>query len=235
MTSFGKGILNFLDTLNSRVRELTEGISVYNPYAESAEAHRCVVEFYDKFFNDQFRRNVFFGTNPFRWGAGLTGVPFTDARRLAEKCGINFNSPSSQENASAFIYDVVNEFGGPAKFYRQYYFNWLCPIGFLNVKMPHNNGFPYYQEAALYNAIKALIVKNIQHLLEIGTKRDYCFCIGLGKNEYYLRKINDQYGFFSKIVALEHPGYITRYHSSERGKYLNHYIKQISDAEDRIK
>jgi hypothetical protein len=229
------GLIKFLENLASGIPKLPEGIGAYDPYLSGTESHRCASRFYQKYFNDQVSRHVLFGINPFRWGAGLTGIPFTDARRLSEKCGIDYNQPASHENASAFIYEVISEFGGPSAFYRGYLFNWVCPIGLLDKKIPGHKGYSYYQNAALYKSVRELMAENIRHLINLGIARDYCFCVGLGKNEQYLRKLNDEHEFFSAIIPLEHPGFITRYHAGERNKYLAHYVKQIKGAPKMIK
>jgi hypothetical protein len=230
MSNFANGMISYLENLKHQEPELPVGISTYNPYADQ-NVRRCVSSFYRKFFNDEASRQVLFGINPFRWGAGLTGIPFTDARRLKEKCGIDFKKPASQENAVGFIYEVVDQLGGPELFYQKFYFNWLCPLGLLEEKVKDHKGYSYYEKASLYQSVKALIADNIAHLLDIGTDRENCFVIGRGKNERYLRKINGEHGFFRNIISLEHPGYITRYHAAERDRYLKQYVEQIRGAE----
>ena len=219
-------MINYLGKLEHHTPRFPEGITSYNPYIDQ-NAWRCVSEFFRKFFDDNHARYVLFGINPFKWGAGLTGVPFTDARRLKEKCGIEFNDPASQENAAGFIYEVIDRIGGPEVFYKQFYFNWLCPLGLLDSKVKGHKGYSYYERANLYHGVKELIANNIAHLLDLGTNRENCIVIGRGKNEQYLRKINDERGFFKNIIPLEHPGYITRYHAGERDRYLKQYVGQI--------
>ena len=60
-----------------------------NPYTNGA-AWEVVEKFYLKYYNDDRPRAFIFGINPGRHGAGVTGIPFTDPIRLAEKCGIAF-------------------------------------------------------------------------------------------------------------------------------------------------
>jgi hypothetical protein len=227
MSNFAEGMINYFEGLKERVPELPAGIATYNPYTD-ANAHRCVLAFYRKYFNDHQSRHALFGINPFRWGAALTGVPFTDARRLKEKCGIDLKKPASQENAVGFIYEVIDEMGGPEVFYKNFCFNWLCPLGLLDTKVEGHKGYSYYEKASLYKAVKGLIGDNIAHLLDLGINRENCFVIGRGKNEQYLGKVNKEHGYFKNIIPLEHPGYITRYHAAERNNYLQNYVGQIS-------
>ncbi len=44
-------------------------------------------KFYYKYYNDSNKRKFIIGINPSRHGAGVTGVPFTDTKRLDNVCG----------------------------------------------------------------------------------------------------------------------------------------------------
>jgi hypothetical protein len=54
---------------------------------------------------------------------------------------------------------------------------------------------------------------------------DICYCFGTGKNEKYLRSLNDEFGFFKRIVALEHPRYIMQYKSKSKQFYIDKYLE----------
>jgi len=54
---------------------------------------------------------------------------------------------------------------------------------------------------------------------------DVCFCFGTGKNEAFLKKLNDKFQFFGGIVALEHPRYIMQYKAKEKADYIEKYLK----------
>lgn len=60
--------------------------------------------------------------------------------------------------------------------------------------------------------------------INMGVFTDVCFCFGTGKNEKFLNKINLKYGFFKKIIALEHPRYIMQYKYYFRDKYIQKYL-----------
>jgi len=223
--TFAQKLISQLHTIHHSRSTLPEGWHFMNPYKDFEQAKEISAQFYNTYLNDNKKRSVLFGINPFKWGAGLTGIPFTDAKRMKENCGIDYKGKASSEQSAAFIYDVIDAYGGPGKFYRAFYFNWLCPLGFLHERKDNKNGYAYYESRELFKSVKELIVRNIASQIQIGAKRDTCFVVGTGKNESCLHEINDQHQFFKKIIALEHPGFISRYGRTEipafRKKYLH--------------
>src|SRR5690554_1377933 len=71
---------------------LPEGYRVLNPFVENPETMQVMEAFYRKYYNDTHRRRFIIGINPSRHGAGVTGVPFTDTKRLESACGITMSS-----------------------------------------------------------------------------------------------------------------------------------------------
>ena len=61
---------------------LPAGISIMNPFKESPQAVHITEQFYTKYYNDNNKRHLILGINPGRFGGGVTGVPFTDPKRL---------------------------------------------------------------------------------------------------------------------------------------------------------
>jgi len=55
------------------------------PSRDSSVVRKLIREFYTKFYSDCKPRQLVLGINPGRFGAGATGIPFTDTRRLNEK------------------------------------------------------------------------------------------------------------------------------------------------------
>ena len=97
---------------------LPQEVEVMNPY-QHEETFRIASTFYHKYYNDTNERYICFGINPGRFGAGITGVPFTDPIRLEEVCGIEHTFDKKAELSSRFIYDMIAAYGGPEKFYSQ--------------------------------------------------------------------------------------------------------------------
>ncbi len=51
-----------------------------------------------------------------------------------------------------------------------------------------------------------------------------CFCFGTGKNEKYLRRLNDEHRFFKNLVVLEHPRFIMQYKMRSKQFYIDKYV-----------
>jgi hypothetical protein len=224
MKIFADNIIAFNKSLDFKGK-LPDGIRIMNPFKENESIVPIVSSFYKKYYNDEKIRHLILGINPGRFGAGLTGIPFTDPKRLVTNCNIKYNGALAHEPSSVFVYDVIKEFGGEIEFYNKFYINSICPLGFTSTG---NNGkevnYNYYDSKELTNSVFNFIIKNIKKQIEFGINMDVCFCFGIGKNEKFLLDINKQYGFFKKIIALEHPRYIMQYKSKLKQQYINKYI-----------
>jgi hypothetical protein len=204
---------------------LPAGISIMNPFKENEEATRISSAFYKKYYNDFQPRHLILGINPGRFGAGVTGVPFTDSKRLTSECGISYTGKETHEPSSVFVYEMIHAFGGPRKFYEQFYIHSICPLGFTatNSKGKEVN-YNYYDSKELTAAVYDFIIENIHKQIALGMDTDVCFCFGTGKNEKFLRELNDEKKFFKKIIALEHPRFIMQYKSKTKQYYINKYL-----------
>lgn len=211
--------------------KLPKGISIMNPFKENEHALFISSTFYKKFYNDFERRHLILGINPGRFGAGITGVPFTDTKRLLQECGIQFDGKVTHEPSATFVYEVINAFGGVEKFYKHFYIQSICPLGFTatNDKGKEVN-YNYYDSKQLTDAVYEFMIDNILKQISLGISTDVCFCFGTGKNEKFIRKLNDEYKFFKKIIALEHPRYIMQYKFKEREFYIDKYLRALHEA-----
>lgn len=205
---------------------LPKGIRIMNPFKENPEAMFISTRFYKKYYNDHKPRHIILGINPGRFGAGVTGVPFTDTKRLSNECGLQFNGKPTHEPSATFVYEVINGYGGPKKFYGNFYIQSICPLGFtiVNSKGKEVN-YNYYDSKELTEVVYDFMIANIKKQISFGISTNVCFCFGTGKNEKFLRKINEEYQFFKKIVALEHPRFIMQYKSKSKQIYLDKYLE----------
>jgi Domain of unknown function (DUF4918) len=212
--------------------KLPGGINIMNPFKENPEANNVMEQFYHKYYNDNNKRHLILGINPGRFGGGVTGIPFTDSKRLKAVCNINYHGKETHEPSSVFVYDVIDVFGGPAEFYNHFYINSICPLGFTSTgKNGKETNYNYYDSKELTAAVYDFIIENIQKQIDLGNDTNTCFCFGNGKNEKFLRKLNAEKGFFKNIVALEHPRFIMQYKSKSMQQYIDKYIaafKRIS-------
>lgn len=203
---------------------LPDGIGIMNPFKETG-AMAVSEQFYHKYYSDPKPRRLILGINPGRFGAGLTGVPFTDPKRLAEVCGIEYAGKITHEPSSVFIYEMIAAFGGPEKFFGQYYINSVCPLGFTSISPAGKSiNYNYYDSPALQKAVQGFIIDNIQKQIELGVETDRVFCFGTGKNERYLSRLNTTHQFFGELIALEHPRFIMQYKSKSRAAYIDKYL-----------
>ena len=230
MQSFAGKVIAFNRKLHFSGK-LPAGIRIMNPFQENAEILRLSTKFYRKYYNDRNRRHLILGINPGRFGAGITGIPFTDPKRLVEKCEISFDGPPAHEPSSVFIYEMIDAFGGADLFYGKFYIHSVCPLGFTqSVKNGKDVNYNYYDSPELTAAVHPFIIRNIQQQIALGVETDICYCFGTGKNEKFLRRINAEHGFFKEIIALEHPRFIMQYRSKSKQIYLDKYLSAFHRA-----
>lgn len=193
-----------------------------NPYLEP-DVRRSMRAFLDKFFADNRERTLVLGINPGRFGAGITGVTFTDPVALADFCGIPNNLPRRRELSSVFIYDMIARFGGPDAFYGKFFLTAISPLGYTRDGLNLN----YYDEPALTKAVTPFIVDSLERQIALGCRRDVAYVLGFGANRKYLEKLNAEHGFFDRIVALEHPRWILQYRRKKVDFYLGRYVNAL--------
>lgn len=209
---------------------LPKGIGIMNPFKENKEAVLISSQFYRKFYNDHRRRHIILGINPGRFGAGVTGVPFTDTKRLFNECGLEFSGKATHEPSATFVYEVINAYGGAENFYGEFYIQSICPLGFtiINEKSKKVN-YNYYDSKELTETVYDFMIANIRKQISFGISTDLCFCFGTGKNEKFLKKINEEYHFFKKIIPLEHPRFIMQYKSKSKQFYIDKYLEAFGE------
>jgi len=227
--TFDQKVIKFYEDLEYTGPALPAGIRVMNPFREDEQVMRITAEFYSKYYNDNNKRHLILGINPGRFGGGLTGIPFTDPKRLRSECGIGYEGKITHETSSVFVYEVINAYGGPEAFYADVYINSMFPLGFTSIDHRGKEiNFNYYDSKDLSDTVTPFIVDNINKQIALGIYTDVCFCFGTGKNEKFLRKLNDEHGFFNNIVALEHPRFIMQYKSKSKQAYIDKYLEAFS-------
>lgn len=226
MTSFASRVNAFNRELEFD-GPLPPSIGIMNPF-KIPRVYEAASAFYNKYYNDNNKRKLIVGINPGRLGGGATGVPLTDPKRLTELCHIPYDGPMLHEPSSAYIYDMIAAFGGIELFYSKYYFNSVCPLGFV-VKDDKGNekNYNYFDSKALRESVAGFIAWNIEQQIAIGCDTEVCYCMGISKNYPYLLELNNRKGYFGKIVPLEHPRFIMQYKSKEKDQYISSYIRQL--------
>ena len=205
--------------------ELPAGVRIMNPFKENPEVIAIMEQFYKKFYDDNGKRHLILGINPGRFGSGVTGIPFTDSKRLKAVCKIDYQGKETHEPSSVFIYEMIAAFGGAERFYKSFYINSVCPLGFTSVKEDGKEiNYNYYDSPGLTGAVYEFIIENIRKQIALGVDTDTCFCFGNGKNEKFLRKLNEKEKFFKNIIALEHPRFIMQYKAMSKDVYIKKYV-----------
>lgn len=230
MKTFAENIIAFNKQLNFD-GFLPDGIEVINPFRNNPEADLLSQSFYRKYYNDHTRRRIILGINPGRFGAGVTGIPFTDPKRVIEKCKLVYKGEPKHEPSSVFVYEVIDAFGGPVQFYKQFYISSVCPLGFikLNEKGRYVN-YNYYDDELLTRSVQKFIRESLEIQLSFGIETDIAYCFGSGKNEKFLRHLNREMKIFDEIIPLEHPRFIMQYQSRNRTKYIHKYLRAFERA-----
>ncbi len=204
--------------------KLPKGIRIMNPYAESETALKASKIFYRKYYSDNKPRKLIMGINPGRHGAGATGIPFTDPKRLVEATKIPWEGASSHEPSSVFIYDMINAFGGPELFYSKYFINSVSPLGYTIAKKDGREvNYNYYDSDVLFKSVIAYIASNLETLRAMGFDMETCYCLGI-RNARYLEGINVKGKYFGRIIPLEHPRYIMQYRLRLKDDYIGKYL-----------
>jgi len=221
-------ILAFYNALEFDRSYLDEDLDVLNPFeGASPEQEAALRGFYHKFYNDYKPRNLILGINPGRLGAGATGIPFTDTKRLIE-CGIPFKSFSTHEPSSVFVYEAINAFGGPEKFYDQFFIGSVCPLGFVMRKNGNWINFNYYDRTSFANVLAPFLLAQIKKQIELAGKNDRIIVFGTGKNLKFLEKLNKAHYFTPELIPIEHPRFIMQYKYKHREQYIAKYLEAFT-------
>lgn len=225
MSTFGERVKAFNRSLDLAVK-LPTGVSAMNPFRENTLALRIADAFYDKYYNDNQQRHFIIGINPGRFGAALSGVPFTDFKRLEQYCGISAEGQRAHEPSSEFVYAMITGMGSVGEFYSRFYINSVSPLGFAILKEKGRQvNYNYYDDPALFDAVRPFIVKSIRQQIDLGCYTNECFCLGV-KNNVYLSQLNEEHHFFDKITVLPHPRFIVQY----RRRHMDEAIAQYHSA-----
>lgn len=228
--TFGDKVIDFNRHLQYSDK-LPENFKVINPYLDNPETIDVMQQFYHKFYNDTNQRKFIIGINPSRHGAGVTGVPFTDTKRLESVCGIKMHSAHTHEISSVFIYDFINEFGGVKDFYNQFYINSPFPLAIVR-KTKENKWLNanYYDDSKLFEMVKDFMITSLKKHISMGLDISNVFVLGK-KNATFIQKLNKEAKLFNTLKVLEHPRYIQQYKSKEKQLYIDKYILTLNNLE----
>ncbi|WP_294249161.1 SMUG2 DNA glycosylase family protein [uncultured Chryseobacterium sp.] len=220
--TFAEQVIEFNKNLHYSGK-LPDDFMVLNPYLDNPETLDVMQQFYRKYYNNSIRRKFLLGINPSRHGSGVTGVPFTDTKRLESICGIKMTSAYTHEVSSVFVYDMIAEYGGAEAFYSDVYINSPFPLAIVRKSKSGWVNANYYDDKALFNDVKDFMIESLKKHLSLNLETSEIFIMGK-KNADFLAKINSEAHLFGQMTVLEHPRYIQQYKSKEKQLYIDKYI-----------
>ncbi|ASE63830.1 SMUG2 DNA glycosylase family protein [Chryseobacterium indologenes] len=220
--TFADQVIAFNENL-TYTGDLPEGFEVLNPYLDNPETMVVMQKFYHKYYNDSSKRKFMIGINPSRHGAGVTGVPFTDTKRLESVCGIQMKSARTHEVSSVFMYDMIADYGGAEDFYKNIYINSPFPLAIVRKTKTGWLNANYYDDKKLFESVKGFMIHSLKKHISLNLDTSEVFILGK-KNADFISKLNQEAKLFDKMTVLEHPRYIQQYKSKEKQLYIDKYM-----------
>jgi len=221
--TFAQKVIEFNQTLHY-TGDLPPEFRVLNPYSDHPETLQVMEAFYHKFYHDHHQRRFIIGINPSRHGAGITGVPFTDTKRLESVCGIKMQSAHTHEVSSVFLYDVIAAWGGAERFFNTFYINSPFPLAIVrNTGKGDWLNANYYDDRNLFNVVKPFMITSMKRHIRMGLDTSEVYILGK-KNAEFIQKLNRTEKLFDRAVVLEHPRYIQQYRSKEKQLFIDKYL-----------
>lgn len=219
--TFAKHILDFYFSL-PKDTPLPNGIETICPF-ENAETKRVMQTFFHKYYADNRPRTYLIGINPGRLGSGVTGIGFADAYHLEEVCGIANSFDKRVEISAAFMFEVIEAYGGVEKFYKDFFFTTVMPLGLLK----NDKNYNYYDDPETQTALEPFIKESLLKQMSFPEAKPDIICIGQGKNLKYLKAFNEKHKCFESIEVLPHPRWVMQYRRKEKQKYISAYLNVL--------
>ena len=225
--TFADKIIDFYLNLK-QPEKLPSGVEVLIPF-KKPEVKSVIHKFYTKFYSDNNPRIFLIGINPGRFGAGITGINFTDPFRLREKCGITENfeegkSGTVKELSSDFVYRMIDAFGGTEKFFGKFYLAALSPLGYVR----DGKNFNYYDINGLPEMLDMWMADSMRKQIAAGADVSVGFSMGMGENFRQLEKFNSRHSFFDRVEKLPHPRWIMQYRRRRLDEYIELYVNTLN-------
>ena len=203
---------------------LPNNVKVLNPYSNE-EVITINKAFYNKYYNDNDPRILLFGINPGRFGAGITGISFTDPIALENNLGITNSFDKKPELSASFIHEVIAAYGGAEPFFKKFLISAVSPLGFIKDGVNIN----YYDIKELQKSLTPFIINCIRKQFLLTKKIDRCVSIGQGKNIKFLNELNKGLKLFSKIEALGHPRWVMQYRRKQKQEHIDKYVDVLKN------
>ncbi|GIT97256.1 hypothetical protein TSL1_00770 [Sulfurovum sp. TSL1] len=219
MMTFSKQILDFYFTMRNDM-PLPNGVETIYPF-DNVETKRVMETFFNKYYDDTRPRTYLVGINPGRLGSGITGIGFADAYHLDNYCDIASSFDKRVEISAAFMFEVIEAYGGVEKFYKDFFFTTVMPLGLLK----NDKNYNYYDDLQTQTALEPFIEETLLKQLSFPQAKPNIICVGQGKNLKYLKAFNDKHHCFNSIEVVPHPRWVMQYRRKEKQKYIDTYLE----------
>jgi Domain of unknown function (DUF4918) len=220
----GDCISEWLRTVRLEI-DLPEGYSVMTPY-DTVEVRSILEQFAKRYQHDDRPRLGLWGINPGRFGAGVTGLSFTDPYALVHQLDINTSLQGRRELSAEFISAVIDAYGGAAPFYRDVVLTAFSPLGFVQNSVNIN----FYDHRGLEQAIVPFVLRHIEAMAKAHVRTDTFVVLGVGKLRRFAEKYVIPVVKPSCVVYLDHPRFIMQYRRKFMTDYVQRYLDVISSA-----
>lgn len=229
MMTFNKYLIEFYQFIQQYSFDLPKDIKAIQTY--DGEVFENLSKFFKQYYNDAKPRSLILGINPGRKGAGVTGIPFTDSKRLNQILGIKGNNnKQSYEPSAEFFYKAIHSYGGAKVFYNDFLVSSVSPVGFLKLNNRGNwVNYNYYDDAKLKSICQSFIKESMDRILELPINRKKVLCLGSGKNYKELQLLNKEHNWFESIIPVEHPRYIIQYKRKDMDEYSLKYVSALNE------
>lgn len=199
---------------------LPNGVETIYPF-DNVETKRVMQTFFNKYYDDNRPRTYLVGINPGRLGSGITGIGFADAYHLDNYCDIPNSLDKRVEISAAFMFEVMDAYGGVEKFYRDFFFTTVMPLGLLK----NDKNYNYYDDLQTQKALEPFIEETLLKQMSFPQAKPNIICVGQGKNLKYLKDFNDKHHCFESIDVLPHPRWVMQYRRKDKQKYIDAYLE----------
>ena len=222
--TFSKQLLDFYFNL-PKDTPLPNGVETIYPF-DNEETRSVMQTFFNKYYDDSRPRTYLIGINPGRLGSGITGIGFADAYHLEKYCDIPNSFDKRVEISAAFMFEVMEAYGGVEKFYKDFFFTTVMPLGLLK----NNKNYNYYDALEIQDALAPFITKTLLEQMSFPQAKPNIICVGQGKNLKYLKAFNDKHHCFESIEVVPHPRWVMQYRRKEKQKYIDVYLDVLNKS-----
>jgi hypothetical protein len=193
-----------------------------DPYRDVAVVD-VVRQFCERYYTGDRVRLAVWGINPGRFGAGVTGLSFTDPYALRHDLGLQTTIEGRREPSAEFVYRVIAAYGGPAAYYHDVYMSALSPLGFVRGGVNIN----FYDDRTLQQDIVPFVVECMQRQTSMGLRSDACVVLGTGKLKTFMETYVRPVLGYAEVAYLEHPRFIIQYRRRHMDDYVRRYVDTI--------